>query len=115
MEASRRDRVACAAFVVGGCGSGDSAVCVANDVGRVCADGDRGSIVFSGSGLTPGSDVLIANPAVGVSSYRVREDGTFEPGGRGMLSYIAGTPFTFQVTATDGEGHSLEGEIGIAP
>lgn len=104
-----------AAFIVGGCGSDDSAVCVANDVGRVCADGDKGSIVFSGSGLTPGSDVLIANPEVGDSSYRVSEDGTFEPGGRGVLSSIAGTAFTFTVTAVDGGGQALDGEIAITP
>ena len=107
--------MASAAVIVGGCGSDDSGVCVANDVGRVCADGDKGSIVFSGSGLTPGSDVLIANSEVGDSSYRVSEDGTFEPGGRGVLSFIAGTPFTFQVTAVDGDGQLLDGEIAIAP
>lgn len=107
--------IASAAFTIGGCGSDDSTVCVANDVGRVCADGDKGSIVFSGSGLTPGSDVLIANPEVGDSSYRVSEDGTFEPGGRGVLSFIAGKPFTFQVTAVDGDGQRLDGSIAIAP
>ena len=107
--------VVAAVVTVTGCASDDSAVCLSNDVGKVCADGGNGSIVFNGRGLIPGSDVLIANPDVGEATYRVSEDGMFEPGGRGILSFIAGTPFIFTVTAIDGDGQSLDGEITIAP
>lgn len=46
-------------MMVSGCGTLEGAECLANDVGEVCAATSDGLIEFSGSGLTPDSEVLI--------------------------------------------------------
>lgn len=105
--------VASAAALVGGCGADESTTCLTNDLAEICATPSQGAIEFNGSGLTPGSDVLIASPQVGESVYRVDDDGRFEPGGRGVLSFVAGTSLTFTVEATDSDGHVLDGKIVV--
>jgi len=96
-----------------GCGSGDSVECLSNGVGKVCADNSDGSIRFSGNGLTPDSAVIIDNSDVGTSSYQVGADGSFEPDGAGFLSFVAGTSFTFTISAVDADGSRIEGEIVV--
>lgn len=102
---------AIAVALAGGCGADDSAICLTNDGAEVCATPRDGAIEFRGSGLAPGSSVLIESTRVGESVYRVDDDGTFEPGGRGVLSFITGTPFTFTVSATTSDGNALDGQI----
>jgi hypothetical protein len=99
--------------LVGGCGAEDSAVCLTNELAEVCATPVEGAIEFSGSGLTPGTEVLIDHPVVGASVYRVGDDGTFDPAGRGVLSFVAGAPLTFTVAAIDSGGRSLEGQLVV--
>ncbi len=110
-------RSAAVVLVLSGCGAGSSAVCVTNDVGRVCADVSNGVIEFSGRGLEPGSDVRFvshdANTDPRPIVMRVGTDGSFEPDGRGVISMFADTEFTFAVSAIDAKGESIEGDIVI--
>lgn len=99
--------------IVSSCGSDGSAVCVSNDVAEVCADNSNGSIVFSGSGLEPESDVRIDSTTVGSDVYRVGADGTFEPGGRGVLSAFDGALLTFTISGVDTNGDPIQGDIVI--
>ena len=101
------------AALVGGCAADDSAVCLTNERAEVCATPAEGAVEFSGSGLAPGTEVLIDHPVVGASVYRVGDDGTFDPAGRGVLSFVAGTPLTFTVAAIDSDGQSLEGQLVV--
>lgn len=105
--------VALGIAIVAGCGSGDSATCLSNEIGRVCAQTADGSIRFSGSGLTPESEVLIDHPDLGPSTFTVDADGTFEPDGRGVLSLFADTPFTFTIAAIGADGQPIDGEITV--
>lgn len=95
------------------CGTDGTTTCVANDVGEVCANNRSGAITFTGQGLEPNSDVRLDSSAVEPIVYEVRADGTFEPGGGGVLSTFANTEFTFTVAAVDADGNPLEGDIVI--
>ena len=117
MTRPRRTLLAVAAvagiLATSGCGSGDAAECLSNDVGKVCADNSDGSITFSGNGLAPDSVVIIDNSDVETSSYQVGADGSFEPDGAGFLSFFAGTSFTFTISAVGADGRPIEGEIVV--
>jgi hypothetical protein len=98
-----------------GCGSGSDAVCVRSEAGEVCAEGGDGGIEFSGSGLEPGSDVRFDNDQLGPIAFAVDVDGSFDPGGSvGVLALVAGTEFTFAVTATDDQGDPIVGDITVS-
>lgn len=105
--------LAVATSVVAGCGADDSAICLSNDVAEVCATPRDGAIEFSGTGLAAGSDVWVDTPELGEAAYRVGDDGAFEPGGRGAMSVVADTEFTFSVSATDAAGQPLDGQIAV--
>ncbi len=115
---ARRRRIAltsaalASVLLVGGCASKRSSQCLSNEIGTVCADVD-GSITFRGSDLEPGSEVVIDHPDLGSSVYPVGDDGTFDPGGTGVLSYVAGTSLTFTISATDADGEQLGGQIVV--
>ena len=102
-----------AALGLPGCGSGTSSICLTNDFGEVCADGSDGPVKFSGSVLTPGSDALIDHQEMGMSTYQVGADGSFDPDIRGVVSVFADTEFTFMISATDADGDLFEGEISV--
>jgi hypothetical protein len=98
-----------------GCGDDATVECVSNDVGEVCADAGGGAINFRGTGLSPGSEVVVGETAVGPMSYTVDDDGSFDPGNSsGVMSVFSGTEFVFDVTATDADGNVLSGQIAIA-
>jgi hypothetical protein len=116
MERTRRTRLGVASVVavvtVAGCGADDDAVCVSSEVGEVCAQSD-GSISFAGRGLEPGSEVTIDHPDVGPIERVADANGEFDPGGGGVLSFVADTEFTFTVSAVDADGEPLQGVIVI--
>jgi hypothetical protein len=99
--------------VMMGCGSGNSAVCVSNDVGEVCADNSDGSITFSGRGLHPDADVTIHSDQLGPTVIGVGADGTLAPGATGVVSLFADTEFVFAVWAVDANGDPFMGDIVI--
>jgi len=103
--------------VASGCGDDATVECLSNDVGEVCARAD-GAITFSADGLEPGSDVTVDNDLVGPITFTADADGTFATdkaaGDIGVLSFVVGTEFVFDVTATDADGHPLTGQIVIA-
>ncbi len=82
------------AATVTGCSSNESAVCVSNDVGDVCADESDGAITFSertGSWIGgPGPRTRGANR----SSFRSTATGAYAPpaGSVGFLSARSPTP-----------------------
>jgi len=100
------------ATALAGCGS-SSARCLTSDVGEVCADGSGGSVEFSGSGLEPGSDVTVNHPELGDSIFTADADGSFEPGGRGFLSFVSGVDSVFTISAIDSEGTPIDGTIVV--
>ena len=104
-------------MMVSGCGTSESAECLTNDVGEVCAVSSDGLIEFSGSGLTPDSEVLIDHPELTTSSYQVGPDGSFEPGSRGVIvaSVGAETAFAFRISAIDAEGQPFDGDLIAIP
>ena len=91
-------------------------MCVSNDVGDVCADESNGAIVFSASGLAPGSEIQVVGPDEHSISLQIGGDGSYAPraGSLGFLSGYANTEFTFTVTATGSHGDQLEGDIVIS-
>lgn len=101
-------------LAVSACAS-ESAECVSNDVGEVCADTDDGAINFRGDGLLPGSEVLYVSPMLEPIKFIADADGLFDPGNRaGAISAFADTVFTFDVTAIDADGNPLTGQIEIS-
>jgi hypothetical protein len=97
------------------CGSGTDAVCVRSDVGEVCGEGGDGRIEFSGSGLEPGSEVWFDNDELGPIALPVEADGSLRDDGTvGVLALVAGTEFTFTVTATDDQGNPIVGDITVS-
>jgi hypothetical protein len=104
------------ATTVTGCSSDESAVCVSNDVGDVCADESDGAITFSARGLAPGSEVQVLGPEEQAFILHIDGDGTYAPpaGSVGFLYAFANTELTFIVTATDSHGELLEGDIVIS-
>lgn len=104
------------AATVTGCSSEESAVCISNDVGDVCADESDGAINFSASGLAPGSEVQVLGPEEQSFILQIDGDGTYAPpaGSVGFLYAFADTELTFMVTATDSHGELLEGDIVIS-
>ncbi len=104
------------AATVTGCSSNESAVCVSNDVGDVCADESNGAITFSASGLAPGSEVQVLGPEEQSFILQIDGDGTYAPpaGPVGFLYAFANTELTFIVTGTDSHGGQLEGDIVIS-
>jgi hypothetical protein len=98
-----------------GCGSGSDAVCLRNGAGEVCAEGGDGRVVFSGSGLEPGSEVRFDNDELGPIALPVGADGSLDiDGSVGVLALFAGTDFTFAVTATDDQGDPIVGDITVS-
>ena len=98
-----------------GCGSGNDAVCLSSDVAEVCADGGDGGVVFSGSGLEPGSEVRMENDQVGPVVLVVGADGSLGPDGSvGLVSLFADTEFTFTVAAIDDQGDPIVGDITVS-
>jgi hypothetical protein len=110
----RRPLVVVVALLVATTGCGDDATveCVSNEVGEVCAVAE-GGVNFRGSGLSPGSEVVLGEPTVGPITFAVNDDGSFDPSS-GVLALFAGTEFTFDVIATDANGDPLTGRIVIA-
>ena len=104
------------AATVTACSSNESAVCVSNDVGDVCADESNGAITFSASGLAPGSEVQVVGPEENSFILQIEDDGTYAPpsGSVGFLYAFANTELTFTVTATDSHGEQFEGDIVIS-
>jgi hypothetical protein len=102
-----------AMLVLSGCGSDSEAACVSNDVGEVCAS-TSGGVTFNGSGLEPGSEVQMTGPEDETFVLQVGADGSFEPepGTVGVVS-VAKTEFTFAVSAIDGNGDVIEGDITV--
>ncbi len=97
------------------CGAVSDAVCVSSDVGEICAERGEGRIAFSGTGLEPGSEVQIDNEELGPITLVVDDDGTLDTAGAvGVVALFAGTEFTFTVTATDGRGDPLAGELTVS-
>ncbi len=97
-----------------GCGDDATVECLSNDVGKVCARSD-GAITFSAEGLERGSDVELANDMVGPVTFTADDDGSFATDqAAGVMSFIVGTEFIFDVTATDANGQPLTGQIVIA-
>jgi hypothetical protein len=98
-----------------GCGSGSDAVCLRSDAGEVCAEGGDGRIEFSGRGLEPGSEVQFDNDELGPIALDVDADGSLDVDGSvGVLALLAGTEFTFAVTATDDQGELIVGDITVS-
>ena len=117
MHARQRSLVVWAALaavlIVAACSS-DSARCVSNHVGEVCANPNDGAVNFRGDGLLPGSEVVVGETVVGPLKYTVGDDGSFDPGSSsGVMAVFADTEFTFDVTATDADGNALTGQIEI--
>ncbi len=104
------------AATVAGCSSDESAVCISNDVGDVCAVESSGAITFSASGLAPGSEVQVLGPEEQSFILQIDGGGTYAPpaGSVGFLYAFANTDLTFIVTATDRRGELLEGDIVIS-
>jgi hypothetical protein len=100
-----------------GCGDDATVECVSNGVGEVCARAD-GAITFTSKGLDPGSDVELENDMVGPITFTADDEGSFATdqaaGDVGVLSFVVGTEFIFDVTATDADGNPLTGQIVIA-
>lgn len=97
-----------------GCGDDATVECVSNEVGEVCARAD-GAITFSAEGLEPGSDVELANDMVGPITFTADDDGSFATDqAAGVMSFVVGTDFIFDVTSTDANGRPLTGQIVIA-
>jgi len=98
-----------------GCGDDATVECVSNEVGEVCARAD-GAITFSAEGLEPGSVVELANDMVGPITFTADDDGSLNQaaGQGGVMSFIVGTEFIFDVTSTDANGRPLTGQIVIA-
>ena len=105
------------AALTSGCGDDATVECVSNEVGELCARAD-GAITFSAEGLEPGSGVEFANDTVGPITFTADDEGSFgtDQAARdvGVLSFIVGTEFIFDVTATDSDGQPLTGQIVIA-
>jgi hypothetical protein len=103
-----------AMLLVNGCGSDSEAVCVSNDVAEVCARSD-GGITFSGDGLEPGSEVQMIGPEDQAFTIEVGPDGSFEPepGNIGVIAGAADAELTFAVSAIDGNGDVLEGDMTV--
>lgn len=70
------------AAAVAGCSSDDSAVCVSNDVGDVCADESNGANAFNATGLAPGSEVPVVGPEEHSLILRIGADGAYAPAHR---------------------------------
>ena len=108
---------AVAMAALAGCGDDATVECLSNDVAEVCARAD-GAITFGASGLEPGSDVSLENEMLGPVTFAAGDDGSFGTdqavGDVGVLSFIVGTEFVFDVTATDALGEPLTGQIVIA-
>jgi len=108
---------AAALLAAAGCGDDATVECLSNGVGEVCAHAD-GAITFSAEGLEPGSDVAFDNDMVGPITFTADADGAFATdqaaGDVGVLSFVVGTEFVFDVTATDADGDPLTGQIVIA-
>ncbi len=104
-----------ATLVFSGCGSDSESVCVSNDVGEVCAESDSG-VTFSGDGLEPGSEVQMDGPEDQAFTIEVGPDGSFEPepGNIGVISGAADAQLTFAVSAIDGNGDVLAGDITVS-
>ena len=104
------------ATLTAGCGDDATVECLSNDVGEVCARSD-GAITFTASGLEPGSEVMIDNELVGPITFSADEAGAYATdqatGDIGVLSFIVGTEFVFDVTATDADGQPLTGQMAI--
>jgi hypothetical protein len=97
------------------CGDASDAVCLSSDVGELCAERGDGRIEFSGTGLKPGSEVQIDNEELGPITLVVDDDGTLDTAGAvGALALFSGTEFSFTVTATDGRGGPLAGELTVS-
>jgi len=105
------------ATLTSGCGDDATVECVSNEVGEVCARAD-GAITFRAKGLEPGSDVELANDMVGPITFTADDDRSFATdqaaGDGGVMSFIVGTEFIFDVTATDANGQAQTGQIVIA-
>jgi hypothetical protein len=87
-------------------------VCVLSDVGEVCAEGGDGRVEFSGRDLEPGSEVRFDNDELGPIAFSVEADGAL--GSVGVLALVAGTEFTFTVTAIDDQGNPIVGDITVS-
>ena len=105
------------AALTSGCDDDATVECVSNEVGEVCARAD-GAITFSAEGLEPGSGVELANDMVGPITFTADDEGSFGTdqavGDVGVMSFIVGSEFIFDVTATDSDGQPLTGQIVIA-
>ena len=105
------------AALTSGCGDDATVECVSNELGEVCARAD-GAITFGAEGLEPGSGVELANDMVGPITFTADDEGSFATdqaaGDVGVLSFIVGTEFIFDVTATDSDDQPLTGQIVIA-
>ena len=104
-----------AMLALSGCGSDSEAACVSNDVGEVCAESD-GGVTFSGDGLEPGSEVQVVGPEDQAFTIEVGPDGSFEPepGNVGVIGGAADAQLTFTVSALDGNGDVLAGDITVS-
>jgi len=103
-----------AVLTISACSS-ESAECVSNDIGEVCAEVNDGAINFRGEGLSPGSEVVVDETVVGPITFTADADGSFDPGNsQGLMSVFADTEFTFEVFAVDVDGNPLTGQITIS-
>jgi hypothetical protein len=90
-------------------------VCLSSEAGEVCAEGGDGQVQFSADGLEAGSEVRIESDEFGSVVYTVGADGSLaDAGAQGLMSFVAGTEFSFAVTATDAQGEPILGNITVS-
>ena len=68
--------------------------------------------------ITPARFVSFANDMVGPVTFTADDEGSFgndqAAGDVGVMSFIVGSEFIFDVTGTDSDGQPLTGQIVIA-
>lgn len=103
--------VACTSLL--GCSDASSAKqCVSSGDARVCAERDGGGVLYSASGLKPGSTVTVATPETESSEIPIGPSGGFD-GNVGLLSASGAFVGTITVSATTDGGVPLIGDLSF--
>ena len=89
-------------------GGADSKQCVSAGDAEVCAEPDGGGLVYTASGLKPGTDVTFVVPVIGSNEVAVSPSGGFDTR-VGLLSASGSFSGTVDVTATAADGTPLSG------